>query len=121
MTKGTAVTSLLRDSPFEVHRKVYKEGLELRGGYTQTPVPTAELYQRVLEGRAVGIALDDAMAPYRHLVVLGKEVLTTGYVGYYYAPKLPLKKEIDKGLTVLQESGVLQKVTYFKSRQLIIN
>lgn len=118
MTESTALISLFRDSPFEVHRQVFKEGVEKRGGYTPTPVPTAESYKKAQEGSAVGIAMDDAIAPYRHVGILGKEALTTSYIGYYYSPKLPLKEEIDKGLTALQESGIMQKVTklmYFNS------
>ncbi len=113
MTEGAVMTILLRDSPFEVHRQVFKEGVEKRGGYIPTPVPTAETDKRVQEGRAVGIAIDDGMAAYRHMYVFGKEALSTGYIGYYYFPKFPLKREIDNGLTALQESGILQKVTFY--------
>ncbi len=108
--RGTVMTLLLRDSPFEVHRKVFKEGLEKRGGFVPEAIPPPEENQRVQDGLAVGVATDDTLTAYKHMYLYGKESFYSAYIGFYYFLKLPIKDEIDQALLALQESGVINKV-----------
>ncbi len=84
MTQGAVMTGLLKYSPFEVQRRLFKEGIQERGGFIPTPVPTPYTRQRTLDGHAVQIASDDGMAPYRHIYVASKEAWPTGYIAIYF-------------------------------------
>ncbi len=110
MTQGAVMTGLLKYSPFEVQRRVFEESILKRGGFIPTPVPTPYTRQRTLDGHAVQIASEDGMAPYRHTYVASKEAWTTGYIGFYFSLKFPLKDEVNRDLITLQEMGIMIKV-----------
>ncbi len=107
---GTVIVQLMRDSPFEVHRRAFHEGVEKRGGYSTSAIMPTHLMRRLIEGKAVGVAPDDSMAPYQHVGQVGKEVLTTGFTGFYYPVKMPLMKELNRGIQHLFESGISEQV-----------
>ncbi len=111
ITAGSVIILMMRDSPFEVHRRAFHEGVEERGGYFESTVMPPDLIQTIRDGKSVGIAPQDSMAPYQHFARPGKDVLTTGYTGFYYPNKQPLKKELDKGLQALYEAGITEEVT----------
>ena len=110
LPNGTVISFLLKYSPFETHRRAYKECFQERGGYFNSNIAPPHLMARTLRREIVGVLSDDFMAPYRHNFILGKEPLSVGFAGYYYALKLPLKAEIDMVLLVLQSSGILEQV-----------
>ncbi len=113
MAANPVFTSLLEFSPFEVQRKVWKEGVLQRGGLYQNAIIPPKVVDRIRDGYAATIRGDDILLEHGHIMKRGKEPLQSMInAGYYYDLKLPLKKELDRVLLTFKDCGVLDKVDH---------
>ncbi len=110
MFKGSVLTYLLQYSPKPVHQKVYQESFLKHGGFYPEVIMPQSVMDIILEGKAVTLVPDDAMAIYDNDFTMGKESLVTGFASYYYTLKLPIRKEINRAIVRLQDNGIIQEV-----------
>ncbi len=113
MFKGSVLTYLLQHSPKAIHQKVYQESFLKHGGYYPEVVMPQSVMDIILDGKAVTLVPDDAMAIYDHVFTMGKEAMISGRAAYYYTLKLPIRKEINGAISRLRDNGVIQEV-YFE-------
>ncbi len=110
MFKGSVLTYLLQHSPKQVHKDVYQKCFLKLGGYYPEVIMPQSVKDIILDGKAVTLVADDAMAIYDHIFTLGTEPMYTGPASYYYTLKLPIKKELNRAIQRLRDTGVTQEV-----------
>ncbi len=110
---NSLMTVLLRDSPMEIHRKLYQDNVMKRGGsYSGSVVPPPYVFDRIMEGEAFAFQIEDGLASNKHKLHKLDEAVTWGPSGYYFDLHLPIADEILDALWRFRDGGVVKKVSY---------
>ncbi len=105
------MTIFLRDSPLEIHRKLYQENVVKRGGsYGGSLIPPPDIFDKIMAGEAFSFQIHDGLANNKHRIHMLEEEVTFGPTGYYFRLHLPIAKEIMEALWHFRDAGIIQKV-----------
>ncbi len=109
--QNSILTTFLKDSPMDIHRKIYAENVLAFGGfYSGAVVPPTTIIDKILGGNYLAFLTDDGLAAYQHLFTVVQEEVNSGPAGYYFQINLPIKNEIVDALMLFRDIGILQKV-----------
>ncbi len=112
MTEKSVMTIFLRDSPLEIHSKLYQENVMKRGGsYGGSLVPPPYVFEKIMVGEAFAFQIEDGLAANKHRIHKLDEVVTWGPSGYYFDLHLPIADEILDAIWHFIDAGVVKKVS----------
>ncbi len=111
--KNSIVTSFLRDSPREIHRKIYAQSVLAHGGFYLGAVTShPDVLNKIQFGDNLALLSDDLLTAYKHLFTVVEEEVNSGPAGYHFQINLPIMEEIVDALMHFRDSGILQKVKF---------
>ncbi len=109
--QNSILTTFLKDSPMEIHQRIYMENVLTYGGfYSGAVLPPTNIIEKILTGNYLAFLADDGLPACQHLFTIVQEEVNSGPAGYYFQINLPIKDEIVDALMLFRDSGILQRV-----------
>ncbi len=105
--KNSALDPMLAHSPFKVHRQVYAECLQKRGGYYVKSSVGPEVINKIKTENALTLAPEDLLVVFNHVMTRARGALPGTPLGTYYPLNLPPTAVQTAHLHNLRISGIL--------------